>query len=121
MVPANAPIYHTCYSPKGERLLVDPAQVRSITISANPDGVRGSGKRVPKRLPQIPAGWEAEFHVMVLDAMVTELIFVEMLRYTGIFVGWGQFRPEKGGNNGRFVIKHVAWEDNRRLVDKRAG
>lgn len=94
--------------------------VTSITISANPDGVRGSGKRVPKRLPQIPPPWRATFEIIILDPMITQDIFEEMLEYTGVFVGVGQFRPEKGGNNGRFVmIDDIEWHDNRLKVQKR--
>jgi hypothetical protein len=120
VVPTNGVLYHTAYDPAGKRRLIHPDAVGNITISANADGVRGSGKRVARRLPQIPPGWECEFEVMVLDPMIVEPIFVEMIRCTGIFVGVGQFRPQNGGNNGRFVLKHVEWADNRQFVHRRA-
>lgn len=97
-------------------LNIDPNSVSSITISANADGVRGSGKRVPRRFPVIPAGWATTFDVTILDPIITEQVFQEMVELAGMFIGVGQFRPEKGGTNGRFKLDRLMWEDNRRLA-----
>lgn len=97
-------------------LNIDPDSVSAITISANADGVRGSGKRVPRRFPVIPAGWTTTFEVLILDPIITKDVFVEMMELAGIFVGLGQFRPQSGGSNGRFQVKSVKWADNRRLA-----
>lgn len=97
-------------------LNIDPATVSSITISANADGVRGSGKRVPRRFPSIPAGWTTTFDIYILDPIITQTVFREMLEIAGMFIGLGQFRPEKGGTNGRFRIESIDWQDNRSLV-----
>lgn len=86
-----------------------------ITISANADGVRGSGKRVQRRFP-ILYEWSATFEVYILDQIITEPIFREMLEIAGLFIGVGRFRPEKGGGNGRFRIDSIDWQDNRSLV-----
>lgn len=96
-------------------LNIDPATVGVVTISANADGVRGSGKRVPRRFPIIPS-WEATFDVYILDPIITQEVFREMVEIAGMFIGIGRFRPEKGGTNGRFKIVSLAWEDNRRLA-----
>lgn len=96
-------------------LNIDPATVDGITISANADGIRGSGKRVPRKFPIIPQ-WSASFDVLVLDPIITEDVFREMLEMAGMFIGIGRFRPEKGGTNGRFRIDRLTWEDNRRLA-----
>ncbi len=96
-------------------LNIDPATVGAVTISANADGVRGSGKRVPRRFPIIPA-WEASFDVYILDPIITQEVFREMVEIAGMFIGIGRFRPEKGGTNGRFKIASLAWEDNRKLA-----
>lgn len=100
-------------------LNVDPDTVNFVTISANVDGRRGSGKRVPRRLPQILPPWEAAFTALILDPMITEEVFIEMLEYAGMFIGVGQFRPQNGGSNGRFDVGSIDWQDNRRLVRKR--
>lgn len=94
---------------------IDPATVASVTISANADGVRGSGKRVPRRFPLIPE-WQATFDVYILDPIITQEVFREMVEIAGMFIGIGRFRPEKGGTNGRFKIASLAWEDNRKLA-----
>jgi hypothetical protein len=94
---------------------IDPATVGSITISANADGVRGSGKRVQRRFPIIPA-WSATFDIYILDPIITEPVFREMVGIAGMFIGIGRFRPEKGGTNGRFKIENAVWQDNRRIA-----
>lgn len=97
-------------------LNIDPATVSVVTISANADGVRGSGKRVVRRFPQIAPGWTATFDVHVLDPIITEDVFREMVEIAGMFIGIGRFRPEKGGTNGRFKIARLRWADNRKLA-----
>lgn len=94
---------------------VDPATVDAVTISANADGIRGSGKRVPRKFPVIPQ-WSATFDVVVLDPIITEDVFREMLEMAGMFIGIGRFRPEKGGTNGRFRIDAIDWKDNRKMA-----
>lgn len=95
---------------------LDPATVGGRTISANSDGVRGSGKRVPRRFPHIAPGWVSTFDVYILDPIITEQVFREMIDLAGMFIGIGQFRPQNGGTNGRFKIKELLWTDNRKLV-----
>lgn len=97
-------------------LNIDPATIRNITISANADGIRGSGKRVPRRFPVIPMGWKTTFEVLILDSIIVEQVFREMVELAGMFIGVGQFRPEKGGTNGRFRIEKLEWADNRKLA-----
>lgn len=99
-------------------LNVDPETVNAIPLPVNSDGKRGGGTRVIRRFPQIPAGWQATFEVMIIDPIITEAVWTETLRDAGLFIGLGQYRPENGGSNGRFVVKDVIWEDNRRSIDK---
>jgi hypothetical protein len=101
--------------PEPPRLNIDPATVQGLPISVNADGVRGSGKRVIRRFPMMPK-WETTFDVWVLDPIITQAMFTEMLEVAAMFVGVGRFRPEKGGSNGRFEIVKIAWQDNRQLA-----
>lgn len=94
---------------------IKPDAAQKIIISANADGMRGSGKRVPRRFPMIYE-WSATFDVMILDPIITKDIFTEMVGVAGMFIGIGRFRPEKGGMNGRWRVDKVAWQDNRQLV-----
>lgn len=95
---------------------INPKDVQPIIISANVDGRRGGGKRVPRRLPQIPPGWSTTFDVLVLDPIITEDKFRETVEAAGLFIGVGQFRPQKGGTNGRFIVEKIVWQDNRQFV-----
>ena len=95
---------------------IHPDTIKSITISANADGVRGSGKRVPRRFPVIPIGWQTTFDVYILDPIITEQIFREMVELAGMFIGLGQFRPQNGGTNGRFKLERLNWQDNRQIA-----
>ena len=97
-------------------LNVDPDTVSSVVISANADGIRGSGKRVPRRFPVIPGGWQFTTEIYILDPIITKDVFAEMLEIAGMFIGIGRFRPEKGGTNGRFTLSRLEWVDNRALV-----
>lgn len=94
---------------------LDPEDAQQVTISANADGVRGSGKRVLRRFP-LYLEWSATFEVMILDPIITEAQFRKMLEVTGMFIGIGRFRPEKGGTNGRFKVSKIVWQDNRQMV-----
>lgn len=94
---------------------IDPAEVEGITISANADGLRGSGKRVPRRFP-IMREWSTTFDVYILDNVITQPVFTEMVGIAGMFVGLGRFRPEKGGTNGRFRMTAIDWQDNRQIA-----
>lgn len=95
---------------------IDPKSVTCIPVSVNADGVRGSGKRVTRRFPFIAPGWETTFDVIILDEIITEDIFGEMLNTAGMFIGLGQYRPENGGLNGRFRVQKVKWHDARLLM-----
>jgi hypothetical protein len=96
-------------------LNIDPDTVQAVTISANADGVRGSGKRVPRRFP-VMMQWETTFDVWILDPIITEDVFREMVEIAGMFIGLGRFRPEKGGTNGRFKLTKMHWQDNRAIA-----
>lgn len=98
---------------------VDPATVDYIDIYANADGMRGSGKRVMRRFPIIPK-WTATFDVHILDPIITEEVFSETMEQTGMYVGIGRYRPEKGGTNGRFRLAKLVWQADRKPVIPRA-
>lgn len=83
--------------------------VEAVTINANADGVRGSGKRVKRTFPVINA-WKAKASFMILDDTVTPDVFERTLIAAGISIGVGRFRPEKGGLNGRFRPSNFKWE-----------
>jgi hypothetical protein len=90
---------------------VKKSEVKSVTINANSDGVRGSGKRVKRTFPQIEK-WEATTATFtIFDDTITRDIFEQTLTFGGKSIGIGRFRPEKGGLNGRFVCSNFRWSD----------
>lgn len=84
--------------------------VKSITINANADGVRGSGKRVKRTFPLIPE-WSGVAQFAIFDDTITKEVFERHLKEAGRFVGIGRFRPENGGFNGRFEAKDFRWSE----------
>jgi hypothetical protein len=84
-------------------------EVSSVTINANSDGVRGSGKRVARTYP-IMSSWSGMAKFVILDDTVTPEVFEETMRHAGMLVGIGRFRAEKGGTYGRFNVKKFVWE-----------
>lgn len=98
---------------------VDPEKVGFVDIYANADGVRGSGKRVMRRFPEIPE-WSATFDVHILDPIITKDIFTQVFEHAGLFVGIGRYRPEKAGINGRFRLTKMVWQADRKPVIDRA-
>jgi hypothetical protein len=97
-------------------LNIDPATVQCVAISCNPKGIRGGSGRVMRYFPVIDIGWELTTEIYILDPIITERIFREMAELAGMYVGIGRFRPEKGGINGRFRVKELAWQDNRQFA-----
>lgn len=84
-------------------------EVAQVTINANADGVRGSGKRVKRSFPVIPK-WAATAEFTVLDDTVTPEVFERTLTAAGMGIGIGRFRAEKGGLNGRFRPTKFYWQ-----------
>ena len=80
-----------------------------VLISANVDGVRGSGKRVPRRFPQTQA-WGGVTAFQVMEEKITRAIFEKVFETAGKSIGVGQFRPERGGLNGRFKATKFTYE-----------
>jgi hypothetical protein len=74
------------------------------------DGKPGGSSKVEKCFPVI-AEWEAEVKFIVLDDIIKEKIFRQVLHHAGQFVGVGRWRPEKAGYNGRFRLEKMTWSE----------
>ena len=96
-------------------LNIDPETVKSIRLSQNADGVRGSARRVLRTFPIMPV-WSSTFDVYILDPIITKDVFMDKIEKAGMFIGLGRFRPEKGGINGRFKVAALSWQDNRQIA-----
>jgi hypothetical protein len=83
--------------------------VQGLWLFVPADGKRGSGKRVDKCFPVIPA-WEADVVVYVLDETITKDVFKQHLEEAGRFIGLGFFRPRNNGYFGRFTVESIKWD-----------
>lgn len=92
----------------GPTLGVKKDDVEGEWLFLNSDGVRGSGKRVWKCYPVIPS-WRVEVTYHVLDPVITEDVFRQILEESGSFIGLGRFRPRNNGYYGRFKVEDVRW------------
>jgi hypothetical protein len=84
------------------------ADVRSETLFLPADGKRGSGKRVWKTYPIIPA-WRGEVELIVLDEIVLQTskrtgnpVLQDIIDGAGQYIGLHRFRPRNNGWYGRF-------------------
>jgi hypothetical protein len=75
-------------------------------INANVDGVRGSGKRVPRSFPQTPV-WEGIATFLITEPKITHEMFERVIRAAGQSIGVGQFRPANGGLNGKWTVVSI--------------
>jgi hypothetical protein len=72
------------------------------------DGKPGGGKRVYRTFPRIDK-WSGVVTFYVLDDVITESVFTQVVRSAGMLVGIGRFRPENRGFYGRFRVLRVEW------------
>lgn len=94
---------------------VRPEEVDYIDCFCHANGKRGSAARVMRRFPIINS-WQTRFEIHVLDPIITEAIFREMIGIAGTFKGIGRYRPANRGTNGRFELADLNWVENRQLV-----
>jgi len=60
--------------------------------------------RITKKRPMLREGWELEFTMISLNEQLTGAMLKDILEYAGTFNGLGDWRPQKGGRYGRFVV-----------------
>ena len=94
-------------------------EVQCLSLFMNLDGRRGGSVRGIRHFPNVKS-WETTFDIVILDPEITEAIFREMVEIAGLFIGVGQYRPERGGNNGRFEMTKLEWIADRAEVQQRA-
>lgn len=98
------------YVPEGPSLGIKIDDVKGEWVFCNSDGKRGSGSRVMRCFPVIPA-WKADVTFMVLDDKIPQDIFERVLKECGLYVGIGRFRPQNQGYFGRFTVKAAKWSE----------
>jgi hypothetical protein len=54
--------------------------------------------------PLIKAPWEVEILITIIDDAISEKCLLDCLSWCGQYLGVGDFRPQQGGNFGRYEI-----------------
>lgn len=75
------------------------------------DATPGGGKRVFRHFPRIDV-WGGSVTYYILDDMITESVFTQVIKSAGVLVGIGRFRPENRGYYGRFRVESLEWIDD---------
>jgi len=86
--------------------------IKKVAVFGSSNGNQSGkgGTRVTKFFPTI-YDWEAECEIVVLDETITEAVLKAHLEYAGIVAGLGTWRPQNGGDNGRFIISAWKYEE----------
>lgn len=84
--------------------------ITGVTINANADGVRGSGKRVKRTFPKFPK-WGGKLEFYIFDEAIPKDVFEYVMKESGKFIGVGQNRPQNAGMHGRYEVKGFAWTE----------
>jgi hypothetical protein len=93
---------------------VNKDNIEGETFFVPSDGVAGGGRRVMKTFPVIPE-WEGSVEFIIMDPVIDEKVFTEVLRVAGQSIGIGRYRPQQGGYYGRFEVLSVSWHDSVKL------
>ncbi len=85
-------------------LKVTPEEVDHALIYTSPRPKDG------KRWIHFPTieNWEGELDINILDEKITEEIFTKVINYAGMAIGVGSWRPENGGENGRYEVTDIS-------------
>ncbi|MCP4539863.1 MAG: hypothetical protein GY832_22215 [Chloroflexi bacterium] len=88
------------------------ADIVMLPLYVPTNGQAGHGKRVWKKFPTL-SKWDCTATVLILDNIIPNDVFLSMLDKAGRFIGIGSWRPENGGENGRFTFdeKAVEWAE----------
>lgn len=83
-------------------------EVELETVHVPSDGRRGGTTRVLKNFPIIHE-WKGEVEYLIIDEIITQDIFEEVLYTSGNLIGVGRFRPRNWGYYGRFEPVKIEW------------
>ena len=90
-------------------VLKDDAE--KLTLHVPSDGRPGGSTRVIKHFPMVKQ-WEGKIAVTILDDIIRNDVFEQVLRSAGVFIGIGAFRPANRGVNGRFEVEQIKWTED---------
>ena len=75
-------------------------------VFGSSNGKPGQGGRVWKCFPTVE-NWGGTIQLVILDDIITPDVLLEHLTIAGQFIGVGMWRPENGGEHGRFRVEDI--------------
>lgn len=94
--------------PEGITLDLKVADVESERLFVPSDGKKGGGTRVFRRFPLIRE-WEGMLTWHVTAPAITKDVFYRYVEASGLLIGVGRFRVERGGYYGQFSLEEMDW------------
>lgn len=87
------------------------SEVKGMWKSVPSDGKAGGAKRVKRCFPIVQTPWRGTIKVMLIDPSIRKDKVEEYFREGGMLNGLGMWRPQNGGEYGRFRVTSVKWEE----------
>ena len=87
---------------------VNIKDARKHAVHCSADGKPGGKTRVMRYFPTID-DWKGTVDVTILDDMITEEIFSDVIATAGNLIGLGSFRVRNRGYFGRFGVVSIKW------------
>jgi hypothetical protein len=87
---------------------VNIKDARKHAVFCSSDGKPGGKSRVMRFFPTVDE-WKGKVDVTILDDMITEEIFSEVVATAGNLIGLGSFRVRNRGYFGRFEMVSIKW------------
>lgn len=87
---------------------VNIKDARKHAVFCSSDGKPGGKSRVMRFFPTADK-WKGSVEITLLDDMITEEIFSEVLAAAGNLIGFGAFRVRNRGYFGRFKVVSIKW------------
>jgi hypothetical protein len=78
-------------------------------VDSRPVTIPATGGRVMRHRPKFERGWKARFTLQIDEDVLAESMVRRCIDHAGSKVGMGDFRPDRRGPFGRFVVTH--WGD----------
>lgn len=94
-----------CVFVSPEYMIIDP---QKYNIDSRAVVIKATGGRIVRHRPRFEMGWTLSFTLEYDDTLLTEKQLRQVVDDTGSRVGIGDFRPEKKGPFGRFMV--ISWE-----------
>jgi len=78
-----------------------PHKIQDYKIDSRPVVVQKA--RIMRHRPRFDK-WELEFSIRLLDDQLPVSVIKEILDQAGLYVGIGDYRPQRGGKFGKFMV-----------------